>query len=156
MTRARLGGYKKKLAALTLVLAAPVAAHFVLGDVSRIDPPRRLEDAPAVSPPAYTRTVGALRIAYLAGTPERIGGDHARILRQSMIDDERALWEGFDKAVPSRLARTAIFDLGRFRYRHVDDNAPPERLREIAAQAEAFQPDPFDDKLSTYHRLLLL
>src|SRR5262245_22365066 len=47
-------------------------------------------------------------------------------------------------------------DVSRLRFRDVDDGMPDERRREIAAQARAFSPDPFDDFLPTYHRFVFL
>jgi hypothetical protein len=73
-----------------------------------------------------------------------------------MIDDEAEVWGDFSHFVPVAAARALMMDVGRFRYRNVDRNFPEERKREIAAQAAAFQPDPFASHLPTYHRFVFL
>src|SRR5699024_4432068 len=62
----------------------------------------------------------------------------------------------FEKYVPIAPARWLIMDLSRFQFRHVDEGMPDARRREIAAQADAFSPDPFTGLLPTYHRFVFL
>ena len=49
-----------------------------------------------------------------------------------------------------------MMDVGRVRYRHVDRGIPALRLREVAAEARAFDPDPFAVNLPTYQRMVFL
>ena len=90
------------------------------------------------------------------GSPEEIGAAHSRLLREGMIDDESEVWGDFAHFVPVAAARTLMMDVGRVRYREVDQSFPEERKREIAAEALGFQPDPFASHLPTYHRLVFL
>jgi isopenicillin-N N-acyltransferase-like protein len=105
---------------------------------------------------AYARTRGGIREVYLEGTAERIGTEQGRLNYDLMVDNERSLWGDFSHYVPFWPARALIMDLSRVRYRHVDLGIPEDRRHEIAAQARAFSPDPFDDKLPTYQRMVFL
>jgi isopenicillin-N N-acyltransferase like protein len=105
---------------------------------------------------AYARAHGAIREVYLEGTPEQIGTEQTRLNYETMADIERQLWGDFQHFVPFWPARTAIMDLSRFRYRHVDRGFPEARRLEVAAQARAFSPDPFAGELPTYQRMIFL
>jgi len=105
---------------------------------------------------SYARSRGGIREVYLEGTPEEIGTQQSRLNYESMVENERALWRDFSHYVPFWPARTAIMDLSRVRYRHVDRGISDPRQREIAAQAQAFKPDPFDGELPTYQRMVFL
>jgi len=105
---------------------------------------------------SYARRSAGIREVYLEGGAEALGAAHARLLRDGMVDDERALWGDFARFVPISAARALMMDIGRVRYREVDRGFPEARRRELAAQAEAFQPDPFAAHLPTYHRLVFL
>jgi hypothetical protein len=145
---------RRALFVLAALAAAFPAAHLATLVTTRID-------APAVNVPdkiaaSYTRIHNGIREVYLEGSPEQMGADRERLLRDRMVEDEAVLWNEFEEMVPLAPARTLLLDLGRVRYRHVDRGVPETRRRELAAQARAFQPDPFDDKLSTYHRMVFL
>jgi hypothetical protein len=105
---------------------------------------------------SYARRRAGINEVYLEGSPEQIGAAHSRLLRQGMVDDEAELWGDFAHYVPISAARTLMMDMGRVRYRDVERSFPEERRREIAAEAEGFQPDPFAEHLPTYHRLVFL
>lgn len=161
--RARRG--KRVAAAVGAVGAAILAAHVVIGMTTRIAPPAIPPSAPLVVTSdegarhvgaSYVRTRAGIREVYLEGGPEQIGRAHALLLRDAMIDDERALWGDFEHFVPVAAARALMMDAGRIRYREVDRGMPEARLRELAAEAEGFQPDPFASHLPTYHRLVFL
>jgi hypothetical protein len=49
-----------------------------------------------------------------------------------------------------------MVDLVRLRFRHLDDTLSADYRAEIAAQALAFQPDPFESMLATYPRFVIL
>jgi hypothetical protein len=93
---------------------------------------------------------------YLEGSPEAIGQAHATLLRDQMIDVEHQLFGDFERFVPFWVARLGLEDLSRLRYRRVDRGIPEPRRREIAAQAMAFQPDPFAAQFPTYQRMVFL
>jgi hypothetical protein len=146
--------HRGKLIALLVFLAAFPLAH--LG-VYLFTPIR----APTVSLPdgvgrSYTRIRAGVREVYLEGTPEQIGSAHARLLRDRMLANEAELWGEFSHFVPFAPARALIMDVSRVRYRNVDEGFPEARRREIAAEAEAFQPDPYTSHLPTYHRMVFL
>ncbi|MCA9647366.1 MAG: hypothetical protein KC492_42040, partial [Myxococcales bacterium] len=56
----------------------------------------------------------------------------------------------------SRLARALLLDLARLRYADLDSELSADRRHEIATQALAYQPDPFDSELPTYQRFVFL
>jgi isopenicillin-N N-acyltransferase-like protein len=147
------------------VIAAAVLAHVVVGATTRITPPAiGAIDSTTITEANGVRRLGAsyvveragVREVYLEGSPERIGSTHSRLLRDAMIADEQALWGDFEHFVPVGAARALMMDMGRVRYRDVDRGMPSPRTRELAAEAEGFQPDPFAAQLPTYHRLVFL
>jgi isopenicillin-N N-acyltransferase-like protein len=154
------------LAAFPLVALAALGAHFVIGQTTKIAPPAIAPiDTTAIvadekdirrSGASYARQRAGINEVYLAGSPEQIGGAHARLLREGMVDDEAELWGDFAHFVPIAAARALMMDLGRLRYREIDRSFPEERRRELAAEAQGFQPDPFASHLPTYHRLVFL
>jgi hypothetical protein len=58
--------------------------------------------------------------------------------------------------VPYAALRWLIFDVARVVHAGADRSMSSERLREIASQADAFQPDPFADHFPTYQRFVYL
>jgi hypothetical protein len=161
--RAIARAHEKKLVALGLFFALPLAAHALVGPLTRISPP-------ASETPRFTATeadgvrrtprgwtaVRGVRLVYLAGTPEEIGAQHTALLYDRMAEDERVLWDGFAELVPFAPARALMFDIGRIRYRNVADGFPEARRRELAAEAAAFVPDPYGSHLPTYQRMVML
>ncbi|MEO7111921.1 MAG: C45 family peptidase [Polyangiaceae bacterium] len=158
---------RKKAIALGVVVFGTCAAHLAAVSSSRMTPPQIAVNALPESATDdsdgirrlganYTQIVEGVREVYLTGSPEEIGTAHARLLRDRMIADEGEVWGDFSKFVPVSLARTLMMDVGRVRYRHVDDGVPEARRRELAAQANAFQPDPFSDRMPTYERMMFL
>jgi hypothetical protein len=105
---------------------------------------------------AYARRVGRLLQVGLSGTPETIGYSHARLLYPEMVENEGILMGRFKQQVPLGAARSLLLDLAQLRYRHVDQQMSADRLREIAAGARGFQPDPFSDMFPTFQRFVYL
>lgn len=152
---ARWKRHRRKLAGVIGLIAAVPVAHYALLAGTRIEPPR--VELPARSPGhSWVRTRAGLREVYLEGSPERIGAENARLLREPMVADESTLWGDFERFVPWWIARVGIEDYSRLRYRHVDAGIPDARRRELAAQALAFAPDPFASRIPTYQRMLFL
>jgi isopenicillin-N N-acyltransferase like protein len=165
--RALVARHPRKLAALVLLAGGPLVAHGCVTAATRIDPPpiAAVRGEPSTSPsypdlrvlgPAYARHRGKILEVRLAGTPEEIGHQHGRLLYPEMVEDEGTLYAEFDRMVPVPPARWLLMDLSRWRYRRVDGGMPGERVREIAAQAAAFSPDPYAGLLPTYHRFVFL
>ncbi len=102
------------------------------------------------------RTRAGLREVYLAGTPEAIGAEHARLLRDHMVANEGELWSEYEQHVPWWIARVGIVDWSLLRYRRLDEGIPEPRRRELAAEALAYQPDPLADRMATYQRKFIL
>jgi isopenicillin-N N-acyltransferase-like protein len=164
LTRRR-GSRRRLIVALVVLLAALPLAHFAIDLACR---PERLEvSAPATSElvtapglvalgRSYVLERGALTEVGLRGDPVAIGWAHGRLLRERMIENEGILLHRFDQAVPNFFARTLLVDLAKLRYRGVDRGMSPDRRREIAAGALAFEPDPFASVLPTYQRFLYL
>jgi hypothetical protein len=97
-----------------------------------------------------------VREVYLEGSPEQIGQAETKLNYDHMIKNEGDLWRMFAHFVPFRPARDLMIDVSRLRYRHIDLGFPEERRREVAAEARAFDPDPFADNLPTYQRMVFL
>ncbi|APR87541.1 hypothetical protein A7982_12890 [Minicystis rosea] len=165
--RAFAGRHPKKLAALAVLLLGPALAHAVVGAATRISPPpiTTIVSAPAISAddpdlrvlgPAYARHRGKILEVRLDGTPEEIGHQHGRLLYPEMRENEGTLYEQFQRFVPVLPARLLIMDVSRVQFRHVDRGMSLDRRREIAAEAEAFSPDPYEGILPTYHRFVFL
>ncbi len=156
--------HPKKLLALAVLAVAPFAAHLVVGATTRIEPPdipmprfvaTDGPDGVKRTPHGWTAKRG-VRLVYLAGTPEQIGAQHTALLYDRMAEDEQVLWDGFAEVVPLSPVRTLMFDVGRVRYRDVASSFPEARRREIAAEANAFVPDPYAAQLPTYQRMVML
>jgi len=159
--------HKKKLIALGMLLLAAPVGHGIVRMATAISPPAgvttttgaetvREENGIRRVGKAYARVRAGVREVYLEGDAESIGRDHARLLRERMMSNELALWDDFERAVPFAPARALLMDIGRVRYRHVDLGVPEVRLRELAAEAAAFEPEPLSGTMPTYHRLLFL
>lgn len=156
--------HRKKLAALGAAALLPFVAHAVVDHATRISPPdvptprftaTAEADGVARTPRGWSATRG-VRLVYLSGTPEEIGAQHTALLYDRMVEDEQVLWDGFDALVPFAPARALMFDVGRVRYRDVAAGFPEARRRELAAEARAFEPDPYASKLPTYQRMVML
>jgi hypothetical protein len=131
------------------------AAHLAIGWGTRLDPPA--VTLPQTDPTlAWADVRGGVREVHLQGSPEAIGASHGRLLRPQMIEIEQQLWGDFERYVPLWIGRTLIQDWSRWQYRHVERGVPEARRRELAAQALAFQPDPFGSHMPTYQRMLFL
>jgi hypothetical protein len=150
------------LAGLSLLLAA---FHVWIGRAARLEPPRVTTPQAQVTTnegglrrfeQAYARRVGGLLQVGLSGTPEQMGYAHARLLYPEMVENEGILLGRFEAQVPARLARSLLMDLAQLRYRSVDREMSPERLREIAAGSLGFQPDPYAELFPTFQRFVYL
>jgi hypothetical protein len=159
--------HRRKLAALGVVLvllALPAALHEGVSVGTRLHPPdvpvdvRRevVENGIRRVGASFVRTRAGVRAVTLAGSPEEIGAAQARLNYDKMVANEGVLWRDFAGFVPFSPARTLMMDLSRLRYRHVDQGFPDASRREIAAEALAFQPDPFEETLPTYQRMVFL
>ncbi|MGH7283340.1 MAG: C45 family autoproteolytic acyltransferase/hydrolase [Polyangiaceae bacterium] len=157
--------HKKKIIALALIVFGVAGAHVFVVLSSRMTPPS-VNIAANAKPTenegvrrlgaSYTQVVDGVREVYLKGTPEEVGAAHVTLLRDHMVSDEGAVWSQLSTLVPFSPARTLMTDVGRYRYRNVDVGVPLDRKREIAAQAAAFQPDPFSNHMPTYERMIFL
>ncbi len=157
--------HKKKLIALTILVLAGPAAHYGILAGTPIRPPAvTLPTDMPVDGPGGVRRMGAsytyvregIREVYVEGSPERIGTEVARLLRDRMLVDEQEVWDTFSTFVPLAPVRTLLTDMGRLRYRHVDEGFPEPRRRELAAEALAFQPDPYESHMPSYPRMVFL
>jgi isopenicillin-N N-acyltransferase-like protein len=155
--------HKKKLVALAVVLATPLVMHVWIEHTVRFDPLPVTTPKPEMKEVDGVRRAGrgwsvvrGVRITELAGTPEEIGAEHTALLYDKMAVDESVLWDGFASLVPFSPARTFMFDLGRLRYRHVEDGFPEARRRELSAEARGFTPDPYAHYMPTYPRMVFL
>ncbi len=128
-------------------------ASFGPGPLPRTDAP---DGRTASAGKGWSSSVGRVRVVRLAGSPEEIGAQHATLLRERMLANEQVLWDGFREVMPFAPIRALLFDVGRVRYRGVDRGFPEARRREVAAEARAFSPDPYEEHLATYPRMVLL
>lgn len=159
--------HPKKLTALALALFLPTAAHLAVAVGTHITPPSiaAVAGEPETSPvdadlrtlgPGYARHRGKILEVRLAGSPEAVGHQHGRLLYPQMVENEQTLYGQLERYVPLPPARWLLMDIARLQFRRVDEGVPEERRREIAAQAAAFSPDPYDGTLPTYHRFIFL
>jgi isopenicillin-N N-acyltransferase like protein len=154
------------LAAGTLLFALSLFAfHVAVGRAARLVPPevalpqhsvQKMPDGLRRFGNSYARNVGNILEVRLEGTPETIGYSHARLLYPEMIENEGILLGRFRDQVPARFARSLLMDLAQLRYRDVDSEMSPERLREIAAGSRGFQPDPYTELFPTFQRFVYL
>ncbi|HEX2872159.1 MAG TPA: C45 family peptidase [Polyangiaceae bacterium] len=151
--------------ALGALLLALFAFHVAVGRAARLEPPRlqlpTFQRSPAGESvrrfgPAYARQVGGILQVGLSGAPEVIGYSHARLLYPEMVENEGILLRRFEDQVPLAAARSLLLDLAQLRYRSVDQQMAPERLREIAAGARGFEPDPYAAMFPTFQRFVYL
>ncbi|MFW5739067.1 MAG: C45 family autoproteolytic acyltransferase/hydrolase [Myxococcota bacterium] len=153
LTRAAVAALFALLAAYTLILAAvtprPVPVDVATSSVATDDNVRR-------SGSSWARRRGGMLQVYLHGTPQRIGAAHARLLRPHMVANERALWSVFEELVPTALLRTVIIDAARIRFAGLSESIGYARRAELSAAAQAFRPDPFEERFPTYARFLML
>ena len=157
--------HKKKLIALALLLVLPFIAHFAIAIATRLTPPTLpdLSGQRAISADgitrigeSYKRKRGKMLEVRLTGSPAEIGDAESKLLYSEMVESEGALYKTFEKYVPLSPVRHLIVDIGKLRFRHVDRGISPERLTEIAAEARAFDPDPFAGYIPTFQRLVYL
>ncbi len=148
-----------------LFLALGFGLHIAVGRAARLVPPKvTLPGLQVVTSASgvrhfglsYVRRQASLLQVGLSGSPEDIGYAHARLLYPEMVENEGILLTRFKEQVPSQLLRSALLDLAQFRYRAVDAEMAPNRLREVAAGALAFQPDPFAAFFPTFQRFVYL
>jgi isopenicillin-N N-acyltransferase like protein len=152
---ARWGTGGRVLFAVGCIGAAILFAHASIGLVTRVDPPRIELPGPKASH-GWTRTRAGLREVFLQGSPEEIGVEHARLMRNRMIANEVELWSEYERYVPWWIARVGIVDWSLLRYRTLDQGIPEARRRELAAEALAFDPDPLAARMATYQRMVFL
>ena len=157
--------HRGKLLALCLLLSLPLCLHLGIRYRARLTPPPiELPNGEVTTPApglrtfgrAFATTRGKLLLVRLEGTPEQIGFSHARLMYREMVENEGVMLDRFSEHVPSRLARLLLLDLAQFRYRNVDRDMSADRLREIAAGARGFQPDPYADVFDTFQRFVYL
>ena len=105
---------------------------------------------------AYARKRGTINEVRLVGDPVSVGAAHVRLLYDEQVAIETELHEQFSHFVPLAPARWLIVDLARLRFRHLDEVLGDDYRRELAAQAAAFDPDPFTSLMGTYQRFVFL
>ncbi|MFO0549995.1 MAG: C45 family peptidase [Polyangiaceae bacterium] len=157
--------HRKKLIALAVLLLFPIFLHFTIVLTTRITPPQ-LGAAPAGQVEergdvrwfnqSYATQRGKIQEVRLVGDPEQIGHAMAKLLYSQMVQGERQLFTMFETLVPIAPLRWMIMDFARVLHRGADRQMSPDRLREIAAEARAFSPDPFQDRFPTFQRLVYL
>lgn len=147
------------------LLLGGLGFHVAVGRAARLEPPPLSLPSGAVSTSSsgirhlgdsYARKRGKLLEVGLVGTPELIGFSHARLMYPEMTENEGILLGRFKEQVPLGPARKLLLDLAQLRYRHVDEQMSADRLREIAAGAAGFQPDPYADMFPTFQRFVYL
>lgn len=149
---------------VVLLVVGGVIFHVSVGRAARLVapkvslPPGRVEEVGGVRRfgDSYARRVGSLLQVGLVGSPDTIGYSHARLLYPEMVENEGILLGRFRDQVPVRAARSLLLDLAQLRYRSVDREMSPERLREIAAGSLGFQPDPYAELFPTFQRFVYL
>lgn len=158
---------RRWVAVLVALVAIPFAGHgAVLGCTSMSPPAVEVSPLAIRTAPddpdrrelgrAWARKRGAITEIRLEGDPTEMGYAHMRLLYDDAVAIERDLHDQFAHFVPYQAARTLIVDLARLRFSGLDRRLSPGYRREIAAQALAFQPDPFTGLMDTYPRFVFL
>jgi isopenicillin-N N-acyltransferase-like protein len=151
----------KVSAVLGFMAALPLVLHFTIVWFARITPPavtvlqchpRSVTSVLRSCGRSYAFEHDGLLEVRLTGTPEQIGAAHSRLLYQDMLETQGVLYAELERQVPSRLARLVLFDLAQLRFRNVVRGMSAERIREIAAGAQVFRPDPYSDIFPTFQR----
>ena len=156
--------HRRKLVIVLAVLMLPVVIHLAVTWSARPTPPsvelpsHELERGDGITRfgGSWLRERGPLLEVGLVGTPEAIGYSHARLLYPQMVENEGILLGHLGQQVPSTFLRHVLLDLAQLRYRNVDQGMSSTRLREIAAGAHGFQPDPYAEFFPTYQRFVYL
>ncbi len=155
--------HRRKLYVLAAIVLLPVLAHLLIGVLTNVAPPAVAASRLPLEEKDGVRRAGkgwaavrGVRLVHLEGTPEEIGAQHTSLLHDRMVTNEAVLWDAFSEIVPFAPARVLMFDIGRVQYRDVAKNFPEARLRELAAEARAFDPDPYASKVPTFQRLSML
>ena len=152
---------------VVVIVALPTLGHFcVQGSASReppaSTPPPGEPVAAADDPtrrdlgPAYARKRGAITEVRLVGDPVTVGTAHTRLLYDEQVAIERYMHDEFTHYVPLAPARMLLVDMARLRFRSLDEALSLRYRQEIAAQAAAFEPDPFTSLMDTYQRMVFL
>jgi isopenicillin-N N-acyltransferase-like protein len=153
--RTRLRKHARWLVPLTCLVGLGPLVHAAIALGTSIPAPAVVLPGPS-STRAWVQDRAGITRVYLQGSPEGIGAAHGRLLRDRMLSEERELWFQYEEHVPWWIARVGIEDYSRLRFRHVDRGVPEPRRRELAAEASAFQPDPFAARMATYQRMMFL
>src|SRR5262245_46132190 len=123
-----LGRNERKVWVILAFLLAPFVAHSVIGVATHIDPPPIAQPSGEPSAatgsggllvlgPAYVRHTGKILEVRLAGTPEQIGHQHARLLHRDMMANEEVLYGELRRFVPFAPLRWLVMDISRVRFR---------------------------------------
>jgi len=163
-TKLFVGRHRRKLVVVLCLLVLPLVIHSIVVWLARPTPPtvelpsHEVERGDGITRfgASWARERGRLLEVGLVGTPEAIGYSHARLLYTQMVENEGILLDHLDRRVPSFLLRHVLLDLAQLRYRNVDRGMSSTRLREIAAGAYGFQPDPYAEFFPTYQRFVYL
>jgi hypothetical protein len=160
--RRLLGAGAVALGASALAISA---FHVGVGRAAKLTPPNVTAPVGAITTSAngvrrlgdsYARRVDGVWQVGLSGSPEAIGYTQARLMYAQMVENEGILLGRFREQVPLRPVRSLLLDLAQLRYRNVHREMAPDRLREIAASALGFQPDPYADLFPTFQRFVYL
>lgn len=158
---------RKIIIAIAIVVSLPFFAHFGLVWWTEMAPPPLSLDAREVKQAeddttrreigrSWARMRGTIREARLEGSPAEVGDANVRLLYDDQTAIEHHLHDQFAEYVPLWPARVLLVDLARLRFRDLDERLEPDHRLEIAAQARAFDPDPFSSLMGTYQRFVFL
>ncbi len=154
---------RRWLAAIAVVL--PFAAHgCVLACTGMTPPPVNTavgsaaiaSDGRRVLGRSYARMRGKIREVRLSGSGAELGQAEVALLYDDQVAIEQEMRAEFRHYVPWAAARLIILDASRLTFRSLDEAMLPERRAEIAGEAAAFAPDPFEDMMPTYQRFVFL
>jgi hypothetical protein len=90
---------------------------------------------------------------HLEGDPYAMGYAHTRLGNRLLQEADDYMFSEMARYVPSKIALFLIRVGVRWKYRHLPDHIPPDRLREIAGEARGYV-DHHEDFLPTFHRMV--
>ncbi|MEZ4221332.1 MAG: C45 family peptidase [Polyangiaceae bacterium] len=156
--------WRRPSIAFAVILALGGAVWLGLRQAARMEPTAvnvtrsevRAEGASRHLGSSRAYKTGEITTVELGGTPEQIGYDHARLLRDELFTVEGDIFQDFEQRLPSGAARRLLMDIAGFRYRGLSSSYDDARRRELSGQALGLAPDPFSKVFPSFQRLVYL
>ncbi|HEV8325678.1 MAG TPA: C45 family peptidase [Myxococcota bacterium] len=97
---------------------------------------------------------GKIWEVHLRGDPFEMGYAHGRLAMFFHRRADHHMAEMAETFVPNRFVRWGLYNFLRWRYRKVADALPAALQMELAGIARGYEPDPYQDMIDTYERVV--